>query len=920
MRVDKFGTGLRQIMSIISSFLTLTVIFMVMLTTSVGAAEIVLSHPSALPGENISFTGHSFWSNETVSVSVSLIQADGSLGRVERLPESSTDADGKFSVVWTVPEDSPNLSEVNFNAIGASSGLTATASLSATNTTIEFVQPFPAEICRDTIGLTETILFCAQLSQRCPNAQTTPLVGRKMQFFISDGNCGANVGQVPFASTLTDQDGNACLEITGLDLIGFGQQLSVRAKFDGEAPPADGSFNSACDPNVAVYLSVSNSCESSQLIEGCITDEVDFEVVAGDSADLYFVRTVDIDRDNYKDVIYTGKETAGLFIAYGNSSGTLNAPVSYISISQDAFSFGYVNPDTLMDIIAVRGNTVYILTNLGARQFQTDSIMVLNSTPVSRADSGLVPSITTGYFDTDPYLDIVVGPNTLLKGATGGTSFSESTLPFTVLASERCDLDNSGSADLVVVGQSSIAAFLNDGTGLFTPAFSFNVPEVSFQVPPSIGVTDFNRDGNCDFAVVLPATDTSSVSILWVFHGDGNGGTLSNNSHLIDGLAFNLVTTDVNRDNITDLTVANGTARSLNIFYGDSLGNFGPAQDLNLGTGSDETYTLAALDVDRDGNTDFVSGGLGGGNLIISISQEPDQPVLADEMVVFGFSNLDVAVKNPDGHEITEEYSTVAGSDYQELDMNSDGLLDERTIDYNLMYGEYEITLYLEPDAGDEPTYAGVIGIDGSQQAVMFKDYNAGGFAKADTIFQPDSITFYFTMEEVSSISPPNGAVVSLSRPHFDWAIHASSVTGPFHFELDRYYDFRNPIFDTSGLVSPDFLPNKQLNDDSVYYWRYRSFDGASWSEYSRTFAVYVTDVCCDGSSGNVDGDPTNEVDINDITYLAGYLFSGNEAPGDPPGCAGAGNVDGEGIVNIADVTALVEYLFSDGDEPALCP
>ena len=891
-------------------------LILLFLTVAANSAELLLSQTGALPGETISLTGRGFESSELVTVTVGLSGEAGAIGESYRLTPVSADASGIFTIFFDIPEDYATLREVHFVAIGNTSGQTATATVLRTNTVLELFGELPSSICFDTLDLGDVVSVCFQLQQRCPNNTFAPLAGRELLFFLNDGGCGANVGQEADVVVVSDESGIACVEFTGADLLTMEGLNSIRVRFDGEpTPPSSEPGNSACDPDEYVYLSTSNACESFMVTSGCAQEVVDFDVTFADSADLYYVRSIDIDRDNFVDVVFTGKSTEGLFIAYGAPGGSLETPLSYLNVSQHAFGFGFINEDTLMDIVAVRDQTVYLLLNQGFRVFDIDSFTV---STINRADS-LVPSITVGYFDGDKYLDVLVGPSTLLSGDGDGTSFTESELLFTILASAKCDLDNSGSADLIVVGENRIETYLNDGSAQFTQSYSVAVPAVSIDVPPSIAVSDFNRDDNCDYAVVLPANDSTNVSILWVFVGDGTGRSFTNSSHLINGLAYNVVASDVNRDGFMDLTVANGTDHSLFIFYGDGDGNFDTYQVLNLGTDGNETYTVAVLDIDRDGNTDFVSGGIGGGELIISKSNEPDEPVIEDEMVVFGFSNLDVAVKNPSGYEISPTYSTVSGSDYQEVDINGDGQIDERTLDYNLELGEYEITLILEPDAGDEPSYAAAIGIDGSQQAVIYLDYNAVGSAR-DTFVQPESLVFYYTVEEVSSISPPNGYPVGLSRPLFQWSLNADPHTGPFHFQLDRYYDFRAPIFDTTGLTAAEFLPDKMLNDDSVYYWRYRYQEGGVWSEFSRTFAVFITGVCCEGSSGNANGDEGGDVDISDVTYLAGYLFQGYDAPGDPAGCYGAGNVDGEDIVNIADITALVEFLFSDGAAPALCP
>jgi len=71
------------------------------------------------------------------------------------------------------------------------------------------------------------------------------------------------------------------------------------------------------------------------------------------------------------------------------------------------------------------------------------------------------------------------------------------------------------------------------------------------------------------------------------------------------------------------------------------------------------------------------------------------------------------------------------------------------------------------------------------------------------------------------------------------------------------------------------------------------------------------------GSTGNVDGDPTDGVDLGDLTALIDYLFISFT----PPACLAEANVDGDptGGVDLGDLTALIDYLFITFTPPAPC-
>jgi len=292
-------------------------------------------------------------------------------------------------------------------------------------------------------------------------------------------------------------------------------------------------------------------------------------------------------------------------------------------------------------------------------------------------------------------------------------------------------------------------------------------------------------------------------------------------------------------------------------------------------------------------------------------------------MLTTGYQSVSIKVQNPDSFVISRNYTTVAGADYWRLDADVDGMLDETAIDYNLQYGEYKIVITPRPDAGRGALFSAGIGINGSQQAVLFKDYPTPSKKSGANGFASDSIVFYYTVEPVSSIQPANGIPTGTSRPIFDWSglVGKSFLADSFHLQLDRYYDFPAPFRDTAWQGAPQLVtsPDSALGADSIFYWRFRSFEGGQWSDYSRTFAAYIT-ICC-VARGNVDGivGVGGPIDVADLTYLVSYLFQSGAAPP----CEEEGNVDGiigpAGPIDVADLTYLVAYLFQNGPVPPVC-
>jgi hypothetical protein len=182
-----------------------------------------------------------------------------------------------------------------------------------------------------------------------------------------------------------------------------------------------------------------------------------------------------------------------------------------------------------------------------------------------------------------------------------------------------------------------------------------------------------------------------------------------------------------------------------------------------------------------------------------------------------------------------------------------------------------------------------------------------------------DSLVFFYRVEESSSIQPPFGIPTGTAEPLLDWSgrVDNPGTVESYQVQLDRYLDFRSPIYDVSELTEPQYQVPEPLGSDSVYYWRFRSYESGVWSPYSHAFAAYIKAGCCIDLTGNIDGDPEDQVDLGDLTALIDYLFISFTEPD----CTEEANVDGdaEGLVDLGDLTALIDYLFISFTPPAEC-
>lgn len=77
---------------------------------------------------------------------------------------------------------------------------------------------------------------------------------------------------------------------------------------------------------------------------------------------------------------------------------------------------------------------------------------------------------------------------------------------------------------------------------------------------------------------------------------------------------------------------------------------------------------------------------------------------------------------------------------------------------------------------------------------------------------------------------------------------------------------------------------------------------------------------CCLGFRGNINNDPLNIVDIEDLVYYIDYQF--NRSPVDPPACFEEADVNNDGVLDVSDLVYLIEYMFDspNGPAPLNCP
>ncbi|RME29191.1 MAG: hypothetical protein D6800_02925, partial [Candidatus Zixiibacteriota bacterium] len=108
------------------------------------------------------------------------------------------------------------------------------------------------------------------------------------------------------------------------------------------------------------------------------------------------------------------------------------------------------------------------------------------------------------------------------------------------------------------------------------------------------------------------------------------------------------------------------------------------------------------------------------------------------------------------------------------------------------------------------------------------------------------------------------------------------------------------------------------VSDTGLYNLLFIASDGELAD--SGTVAVQVLDTgsCCHGTTGNVNNDPADIVDVADLTTLIDNLFISFT----PLSCPAEANVNGDqnGVVDVADLTTLIDHLFISFTPLPTCP
>lgn len=358
------------------------------------------------------------------------------------------------------------------------------------------------------------------------------------------------------------------------------------------------------------------------------------------------VTVADINHDGMPDLVVvnagpssTSTSQFSVSVLLGNGNGSFQPAITTPIVNggvaggnAHSVAVGDFNGDGKLDVAlnttGSAGPAVEVLLGKGDGTFQANHLILgVGQTPLS---------VAAGDFDHNGALDLVTansnGTVSVLLGNGGGTFRPR--VDVTVGGSPHSvavgDFNGDGNLDVVTTQQltDTVSVLLGHGDGTFARPLVFAASGQNFT-PQSMALGDVNGDGKLDLVIKSVSfldSDAFQVGVL-LGNGDGTFRAPLLGAAQPDG-SGDLALGDFNNDGRIDVAVADqleASTGNLSVFAGNADGTFQSLIRLDLLTGGNDPFGVAAADLNGDGLVDLVATNASSGNVgvLLNTSSAP---------------------------------------------------------------------------------------------------------------------------------------------------------------------------------------------------------------------------------------------------------------------------------------------------------